>query len=177
MNKIIKPNIKNGFSIDMRMLENGEIVHRGPDNRHDGKIYCTFCGIWANYATVDSFYMKSKNGTTISSGSICKNDICAERCKEDTKTYKRNFDFEQTLLNMEERLSFLTFTAACSKETPVQSSNFVKMLTTKPIHIRHISSFLSTNRDNNQYIHDYKQVDRDAKKYRERCEALMQKRV
>ena len=149
MSKVIKPSVQNGFSIDMLRLENGEIVHRGPDNWIDGKIYCTFCGIWARYAPVNYFYMESKNGTVISSGSMCKNDICAERYKEDIKKYRRNFAFEQQLLNIEERLPLLIFLTACHKSAPIQSSNFVKILTTKPMHI---SSFLSEDRDNNKYI-------------------------
>uniref|UniRef100_A0A6C0I164 Uncharacterized protein n=1 Tax=viral metagenome TaxID=1070528 RepID=A0A6C0I164_9ZZZZ len=180
MRKVIKPNKENGFSISMLMLENGEIVHRGPNNWIDRKIYCRFCGIWTRCAPVGPFYIKSKNGTIICSGSICKNDICAESYKEDIEKYRRNFVFEQLLLNIEERLSLLIFAAACSKAKemvgvpPIQSSNFVKILTTKSMHI---SSFLSTDRDSNDYVYNYKRVNRDEEKCRERCEYLMQKRV
>ena len=175
--RVIKPSVENGFSIDMLRLKNGEIVHRGPNNWHDRKIYCRFCGIWARYALVDTIYIISKNGTTISSGSMCKSPVCAERCREDTQKYRRNFVFEQALLNIEERLSLLTVAAAaCHKAEPVQKNSIAHILTI-PMNTRHISSFLSTNRDNNQYIHDYKRVDADAEKYRERCTFLMQKRV
>jgi hypothetical protein len=173
--RVIKPNVENGYSKNMLMLDNGEIVYHGLNNWHDNKIYCRFCGIWAKYALVDIFCIRTKNGTDISSGSMCiRSKICAERCKEDTEKYRRNFAFEQMLLNTADRWPLLAFAVACHKKISVSSSKFACILAE---HTRHISSFLSTNRDNSEYIYNCEQVDRDAEKYRKRCKYLMQKRV
>jgi hypothetical protein len=172
---VIKPSEDNG--IHMLMLENGEIVHLGgywPYPYGMAKLLCAFCGAWKRYEPVNTYFMESKNGITISSGCMCKSLICAEKYKKDKKKYINNCNFLQTLLNIEERLPLLIFLAACHKSAPVPRGKFAHMLTEN---MPHISSFLSANMDNNAYKYNYDKVDRDAEKYRERCEALMQKRV
>jgi hypothetical protein len=172
--QLIEPNEEN--LVYMLKLENCNIVHLGGYCLYPhgmAKILCTFCLAWRRYEPVDGYVMRSKNGTTLNSGYICKSLICAEKYKEDIKKYIQNAAYLQKLLNAAERLQLLTFAAACHKETSVPSSKFCNILRMKNTHI---SSFLSTDMDSNDYTYNYAKVNRDAEKYRERCEALMQKK-
>jgi hypothetical protein len=173
--EVIKPNVKNGYSIYMLRLENGDIVHLGGycPPYGDGRILCNFCGSWKRDKRLDTYFIHSRNGINIDSGAMCKSAICAKKYKEDKKKYNDNAAYLQQLLNIEDRLSFITF-ATAGHQIISETKKIAYMST---MHIQHISSFLSTNRDNNEYRFNYEQVNRDREKYRERCEAMMQKRI
>jgi hypothetical protein len=152
----------------MQRLENGDIVHRG-GYCPEGLVKCTFCGLtWG--LSLNQFFMKSKNGKSINYGAICMSQLCAKKYEEDEKKYINNFAFLQRLLNIEDRISSITFAAACSKKISVSDGKFVNVLF---MHARHILSFLSEDMDND-YRYSYCK-DKNEEKYYMRCTQLLQK--
>jgi hypothetical protein len=167
--KVIHPSSTNGYTIYMQRLENGDIVHDG-GYCLAGLVKCTFCGIGGNLP-LNNFFIKSKNGKSINYGAMCMGQSCAKKYEEDEKKYIDNFAFLQKLLNIEDRLSFITFAATCSKKISVLDHKSVKMLT-NPMHARHILSFLSEDMDND-YRYSYCKDENEEKYYR-RCTQLLQ---
>lgn len=171
MNKVIYPNETNGYLVPMVQLESRHIVHHGPNNCNSGKIHCRFCGVWrGDNLTVNTFYIISTNGAVISYGSMCKDIACAEKCKKDTEKYRKNYQFVQKLLNIEDRLQFITYIAACYHKKTYVPTNFTLLL--KSMNTGHISTFLSTDRDVEKYPYS-EQYYKDNKKYSKRYKQIL----